>query len=142
MALGLEPDHTLQVPPLAHPEIGGWYTGAPIPGDPGTAVLAGHVDGDHQRGIFWALSKVKTGDLIYVSRSDGETAEFRVVETNKYCKESTGCSKGERVFPTRTFYSSQPTPELHLATCGGRYDSKDHNYLESIVVISRLVNMH
>jgi hypothetical protein len=141
MALGLNADHSLQVPPVNHPEIGGWYTGAPIPGNPGSSVIAAHVDGDHHPGLFIDLSKVKIGDKIYVDRSDGKTAEFAVSETGKYCKEAVGCPKGEKVFSDAEFYSSQPRAELHLATCGGRYDAKDRNYLESIIVISTLVSM-
>lgn len=139
--LGLEPDHTLQVPPVSQPSVAGWYTGAPVPGNSGSAVIAAHVDGGHKRGLFWSLSKLKPGDLVYVDRSDGQTAEFKVSKIGKYCKEVADCTKGEKPFPTSLVYSSQPEPELHLITCGGRFDAKNKNYLENWVVIAKLVSM-
>ncbi|HUX71136.1 MAG TPA: class F sortase, partial [Cellulomonadaceae bacterium] len=42
MALGLNSDGTMQVPPSGFPA--GWYTGAPTPGEIGPAIIAGHVD--------------------------------------------------------------------------------------------------
>lgn len=139
--LGLESDHTLQVPPVSEPLVAGWYTGAPVPGNPGSAVIAAHVDGNHQKGLFYNLSNLKPGDLIYVDRSDGQTAEFKVSKIGKYCKEAADCTKGEKPFPTSLVYSNQPEPELHLITCGGRYDAKNRNYLENWIAFAKLVGM-
>lgn len=139
--MGLEPDHTLQVPPLDEPLVAGWYTGSPVPGNRGSAVVVAHVDGNHEKGLFWSLSKLKSGNPIFVDRSDGQTAEFRVTSVGKYCKESADCVKGEKPFPTALVYSNQSTPELHLITCGGRFDAKNKNYLENWVVVAKLVGM-
>lgn len=140
--LGLEPDHTMQVPPVSTPKVVGWYTGAPIPGNPGSAIMVGHVDGDHIKGLFYNLSELKVGKLIYVDLSDGETATFKVTRTGKYAKEAADATAGEKPFPTDDFYSSQPEAELHIDTCGGRYDAKHRNYLDAIVVFSVLVSLH
>jgi sortase (surface protein transpeptidase) len=141
MGLGLNPDRTLQTPPLKTPLLAGWYVGAPVPGDPGSAVVVAHVDGDGQPGLFLNLSKVKAGDDIYVTRSDGKTATFVVTQVAKYAKEPGDAVKGEQVFPSELFYSNQAQSELHLATCGGRYDAANRNYLDSIVVYSNLVSL-
>jgi sortase (surface protein transpeptidase) len=141
MALGLNGDHSLQVPPLKNPLVAGWYTGAPVPGNPGSGIMAAHVDAGGVKGLFYRLSEMKPGDLVFVDRSDGKTAEFKTASVDKYCKDAVGCPAGEKVFPSKLFYSSQPQAQLHLTTCGGRYDAKDRNYLESIVVISTLVSM-
>jgi hypothetical protein len=138
MALGLNADHTLQTPPLKTPMMGGWYVGAPVPGDHGSAVIVAHVDGDNKRGLFFELSKLRVGDKIYVTRSDGHTAEFSVFKTAKYAKEPGTQVPGEQVFPQGLFYSNQNQAQLHLATCGGRYEASTRNYLDSIVVYSVL----
>lgn len=140
-SMGLEPDHSLQVPPVSEPMVAGWYKGSPVPGNPGSSVVIGHVDGNHKKGIFWGLSKLKVGDKIYVDRSDGQTAEFRVKSLGKYCKEAANCTGVEKPFPTSLVYSNQPESELHLITCGGRYQASTKNYLENWLVISTLVGM-
>lgn len=141
MALGLNTDGTMQVPPVAHPMMGGWYTGAAIPGNPGTAVVAAHVDGDGQHGLFFNLSKVKAGDRIFVTRSDGRTAEFEVTQVAEYAKEAGNAQDGEQVFPAPVFFSNQSRSELHLVTCGGRFSPAEHSYLDSIAVYSVLVSL-
>lgn len=142
MPLGLAADRSLQVPPVSTPEVAGWYVGAPVPGNPGSGVVVSHVDGgDHEKGLFWGLSKLHVGDLIYVSRSDGKTAEFKVTRTGKFCKEKADCQGTERPFPTQDFYSNQSQAQLHLATCGGRFQASTKNYLDQILIWSMLVKL-
>jgi hypothetical protein len=136
--LGLAKDRTLQTPPLSTPQIGGWYTGASVPGDPGTAIIISHVDGDGKKGLFYDLSRVQVGDEISVDRSDGHMAVFTVTKVGLFCKERAACPRGKKVFPSAEFYSTQSEPQLHLETCGGRFDAKDKNYLDAFVVFSTL----
>ncbi len=42
--LGLNPDHTIQVPPLAAPAKLGLYSHGPQPGDRGPGVILGHIN--------------------------------------------------------------------------------------------------
>lgn len=141
MPLGVLSDNTLEVPDVSTPKIVGWYSGAPIPGDPGSSILVGHVDGNGIKGIFYDLSNVKVHDTIFVDRNDHKTATFSVYKVGKYCKEKASCPKGEKVFPSKEFYSNQARAELHLDTCGGRYSAKDRNYLEAIVVYAKLTDL-
>lgn len=141
MPLGLAKDHTIQTPPLSTPQIGGWYTGASVPGDEGTAVIISHVDGDNQKGLFFNLSKVKVGDEIGVDRSDGHMAVFTVTKVGLYCKEKSACPPGKQVFPSKEFYSNQSQSQLHLETCGGRFSARDKNYLDAFVVFSILTSL-
>jgi hypothetical protein len=62
-------DGVLQPP--TNPLRAGWWTGGPIPGDPGAAVIAGHLDSYTGPAVFIYLSELHAGDLIDVSRSDG-----------------------------------------------------------------------
>jgi sortase (surface protein transpeptidase) len=65
--LGLNPDSTIEVPPVSQPLQAGWYSLGPAPGELGPAVLLGHVDGNKQKGIFYRLKELAAGDVVTVS---------------------------------------------------------------------------
>ena len=64
VSLGLNSDGTMEVP-SSYNEAG-WFTGAPKPGDPGPAIIAGHVSSKAGPGVFYRLSALKRGDLVQV----------------------------------------------------------------------------
>jgi hypothetical protein len=57
--LGLEPDGTLEVPQDFSET--GWYTAGPEPGEPGPAVIAGHVDSKRGPAVFFRLRELRPG---------------------------------------------------------------------------------
>ncbi|WFR71905.1 hypothetical protein P9209_25115 [Prescottella defluvii] len=59
MELGLESNGALQVPPGGFPA--GWYSGSPVPGELGPAVIAGHVDWGGKPGVFFRLHELAPG---------------------------------------------------------------------------------
>lgn len=129
--LGLNPDHTLQVPPLSAPqELGvydrlSWWNGKK-----GPLVIAGHVNSGGVDGAFAHLDTLQPGDEVNVVGPDGP-ATFRVYKAQVI-------EKG--AFPTKDVYSDTPTPELRLITCGpGPLDSTGHNYLNQTVVWAKKV---
>ena len=78
LQLGLLPDNTVEVPPLATNSQAGWYRDSPSPGELGPAVLLGHVDSaEYGPGIFFELG-LKPGDRVTVTRSDHAAAIFTV----------------------------------------------------------------
>ncbi|KJK33986.1 peptidase C60, partial [Lentzea aerocolonigenes] len=101
--LGLNPDETVEVPPVEQPMQAGWYKLARTPGEAGPAVVLGHVDGNKQPGIFFRLKELVEGDEVEVSRKDGTTAKFRVRKTEQIAKNS---------FPTEAVYGETDQPEL------------------------------
>lgn len=125
--LGVRKDRQgrMQVP--GDPQRAAWYSQGPAPGDPGPAVLVGHVDSYTGPGIFVGLGSLHKGDKIYVRRSDGTTAAFRVSAVDMYAK---------RNFPTELVYRGDGTPSLRLITCGGTFDHKAKSYLQNIVVFA------
>jgi LPXTG-site transpeptidase (sortase) family protein len=127
--LGLNADKTVQVPPVDQPLQAGWYKNSPTPGQVGPAVLLGHIDGDHQEGVFWRLHDVKKGDKVQVGRQDGTTLTFTVSKVDQVAKSS---------FPTDAVYGNTTDPELRLITCGGAFDASAHNYLDNIIVYATL----
>lgn len=126
MALGVEDDGSMEVPPGAFPA--GWYTEGPVPGELGPAVIAGHVD-QNGPGVFFNLHKAKPGDLITVTRADGSKPVFRVTRLAQFPKDE---------FPTSEVYGDLDHPGLRLVTCGGVFNSKTGHYEDNIVVFADL----
>lgn len=118
-------DGTLQVP--ADPQRAGWYSQGAAPGDPGPAVLVGHVDSYRGPGIFSRLGTLRKGDLVKVRRADGTLATFQVRLVRTYAK---------RNFPTELVYVGDGRPSLRLITCGGAFDERSRRYLSNTVVFA------
>jgi LPXTG-site transpeptidase (sortase) family protein len=129
--LGLNADRSVQVPPVTQPQQAGWYKFGPPPGGVGPAVILGHIDGDHQQGIFWRLHEVKPGDKVMVGQQDGHTLTFTVTKVDSVAKDS---------FPTDAVYGNTPDPELRLITCGGAFDASTGHYLDNLIVYANLAS--
>ncbi|RSM74588.1 class F sortase [Kibdelosporangium aridum] len=128
--LGLNPDQTIQVPPVDQPMQAGWYDKAPTPGQIGPAIILGHVDGNKKPGIFFRLKEMAVGDEVSVSRQDGTTALFKVTHVEQIAKKE---------FPTDKVYGDTEGAELRLITCGGTFDHAAHSYKDNIIVYATLV---
>ncbi|WP_329012377.1 class F sortase [Micromonospora rifamycinica] len=123
-ALGLDRAGTL-VPPADFTRAG-WYGGGPAPGDPGPAVIAGHLDSRRGPAVFARLGELRPGDQIEVWRGDRQVP-FRVTRTLRTPKDA---------FPTATVYGPTPGPELRLITCGGDFDRHVRHYRDNVVVFA------
>jgi hypothetical protein len=121
--LGLDEIGELQAP--ATPNDVGWYRDGATPGDPGTAVLVGHVDSYRGPGVFWHLRNLRPGDTIDVPRSDGTVAHFGVDAVETVDKEA---------FPSERVYAPTAGPSLRLITCGGPFDRSARSYEDNVVV--------
>ena len=121
--LGRQPDGTIAVPPT--PKIAGWYAQGPRPGQAGPAVIVGHVDSASGPGVFFRLYQLPAGAIVYVDRTDGTSAGFRVVSMTRVPKTS---------FPTDLVYSPTLEPSLQLVTCGGSFDYRARSYRDNVIV--------
>ncbi|WP_233224093.1 class F sortase, partial [Amycolatopsis sp. CA-128772] len=121
--LGLGADHQLAAP--ARFEDVGWYADGPVPGDPGPAVIAAHVDSRAGPAPFFRLRDLRDGDEVFVARSDGQETRFVVDAVQRYPKDA---------FPTGAVYGPAPGSALRLITCGGRFDAAKRSYRDNIVV--------
>ncbi len=131
MQLGLNPDGTVEVPPLDSPDAG-WYEESPTPGALGPAVLLGHVDSARWGpGVFYRLRELRPGDEVRVTRADGGVVGFRVdrVETRP---------KAE--FPTAEVYGDIDHAGLRLITCGGSFDQVRRSYEDNAIVYASAVS--
>jgi hypothetical protein len=134
LQLGLNPDQTVQVPPLEKDSRAGWYKYSPTPGQLGPSVILGHVDSaKYGPGIFFKLGALRPGNTLSVTRSDRTTAVFRVDRVVSYPKDS---------FPTLEVYGNTDSAQLRLITCGGKFDLSSHNYESNIVAFATLVSSH
>jgi LPXTG-site transpeptidase (sortase) family protein len=103
----------------------GWYAAGPVPGEPGPAVIAAHVDSKAGPAVFFRLKELKPGDKVYVPRSDRVTVTFTVTGVERYPKNA---------FPTQKVHGPTPDRALRLITCGGSFDYAKRSYRDNIVV--------
>jgi sortase (surface protein transpeptidase) len=125
--LGRAADGTVEVP--SDWQVAGWYAPGPRPGDPGSAVILGHVDSKSGPAVFYRLRELDRGDEIRVARADGSTVRFIVERTQQYPKDR---------FPTDEVYYPTLTPALRLVTCGGAFDPTAGRYRSNIIVFATL----
>jgi len=125
MTLGLTSTGALAVP--TNTTQAGWFTGSPVPGNPGPSILAGHVDSTAGPAVFYKLSDLKPGDTIAVVLSDQSTVRFVVTMVESYAKTA---------FPTTSVYGPVPDAELRVITCGGAFSAG--HYLNNVVVYATL----
>ena len=128
-SLGLVADGSM-APPSTFPEAG-WYAKGVRPGDPGPAIIAGHVDSYQGPAVFYDLSKLAKGDTVVVTRADKSVVRFVVDSKAQYPKAH---------FPTADVYGPTPTPELRLITCTGIFDRSVRSYEDNLVVTAVLVS--
>jgi hypothetical protein len=125
--LGKARDRTVEVP--SEWDVAGWYEGGPRPGDPGSAVVLGHVDSRTGPAVFYRLRELRRGDRIEVVRADRSRISFRVDQVNQYDK---------RRFPTDEVYYPTLRPQLRLVTCGGPFDRASGHYVDNVIVFASL----
>ncbi|MDB5266235.1 MAG: peptidase sortase [Parcubacteria group bacterium] len=108
-----------------------WYKPGTVPGEIGSAVMAGHVDnGLALSGVFKHLEDLKPGDDVYVTRGDGTTLHFRVDEAILYPYQDV---------PTSSVFTSADGIHLNLVTCTGDWVPGQKTYDQRLVVYTTLV---
>jgi hypothetical protein len=131
IALGLNPNGTLAVPPLSHPGITSWYDKGPPPGQPGASAILGHVDAEHVGpAVFYDLGNLRPGAKIYVHLRNGQTLVFETYSVALYQKTR---------FPTAKVFGYTSWPTLRLITCGGVFDQRTGHYLGNVVAFASYV---
>lgn len=129
----LQPLHLGKEGELVAPDYGraGWYQAGPEPGEPGRAVVAGHVDSKTGPDVFAALGRARAGDRVRIRLVDGSDVTFVVTAVEVHPRAQ---------FPTARVYGSEGPPELRLITCTGEYDVQRDGYQDNVVVFARLAD--
>jgi sortase (surface protein transpeptidase) len=128
MRLGLGPGRRMQVPEDF--SVAGWYVGGPRPGEPGPAVIAGHVDSRRGPAVFYRLAELREGDVVVVRYSGGTSVRFRVERIERHPKAA---------FPTSRVYGRTAGAKLRLITCGGAFDRASGHYRDNVIVFASAV---
>lgn len=131
IGLGIEPDGAPTVPdPNTQYAVPSWFNLGVRPGEPGPALILGHVDGGGHKGIFGDLHKLKVGAEVTVARADGTRVTFRITKVEQVAKAE---------FPVDAVYGPTEAPEIRLVTCGGRFDRTTRQYDDNVVAYGELV---
>lgn len=125
--LGANRDGTVEVPDRW--ERAGWYADGASPGEPGSAVILGHVDSQAGPAVFARLHELGPGDQIQVTTAEGVDLTFVVERLEQHAKVR---------FPTAEVYYPTLRPLLRLVTCGGDFDRADGHYRDNVIVFARL----
>lgn len=103
-----------------------WYEHGPSPGEPGSAVLAAHVDlREEGPGVFFDIDDLEQGDNVEVTFDDGSRQDFEVTATATYPKTE---------LPLDAIFSRSGPAVLTLITCGGVFDPDASRYDSNVVV--------
>ncbi len=104
----------------------GLYKYGPIPGEMGSAVIAGHVDnGFGFKAVFGNLKNIKIGDAIYVETEEGVKTRFIVTSTTIYDYDA----------PANEVFEGKDKSYLKLITCSGTW-IKDINTHDKRLVVT------
>jgi LPXTG-site transpeptidase (sortase) family protein len=126
-ARGLDASRNMLTPKDFHDVA--WYNLGPLPGQPGNALMNGHVDWWTGSAVFTRLSQLRPGDIITVVRGDGTRLSFKVT--------------GRRVVTAdarvASLFAPSKVASLTLITCTGAWDpsilSATHRLLVSAVLV-------
>ncbi|MFF3289731.1 class F sortase [Streptomyces sp. NPDC003023] len=134
VARGLDAEGAVDPPPLETPQTVGWYGGGTKPGEPGAALMVGHVDTETEPAVFYGLSTARPGEKIEVTRADGSVAEFTIEDVQVFGR--------DRFDPQKVYGPRQPgRAELRLITCGGTFDRASGTYTANVVVYAYLTDV-
>jgi hypothetical protein len=124
--VGLEAGGAMQVPAS---DRAGWYDLGPRPGQPGPAVLAGHLDSGSGPAVFFRLRELGPGDEVVVTDERGTARTFTVERVQRSPKAA---------LPVSSIWAPTPTAALRLVTCAGAYDRAGGGYQDNLVLYATL----
>ena len=120
--LGLRPDRAMEVPDFG---LAGWYAEGPMPGHPGPAVIAAHVDSHTGPDVFINLHRLVAGDLGHVLYDSGDRATFAVSWSERTPKDA---------LPVASIWPVTRERLLTVITCGGSFDPSRRQYRDNVIV--------
>jgi LPXTG-site transpeptidase (sortase) family protein len=91
-----------------------WFNQGPMPGQPGNALLNGHVDWWTGSAVFTRLAELQPGDKVIVIRGDGTRLTFKVTGRQTV-------AAGARV---ASLFARSKVATLTLITCAGVWDPR------------------
>ncbi|REE98783.1 class F sortase [Thermomonospora umbrina] len=107
-------------------DVVGWNRAGPEPGEPGNAVIAGHVDSHSGPAVFYRLRRMRVGDRVHVDRADGTSVVFMTHRLARFPK--------RRVPDAEVYGGDGRSPGLRLITCAGSFDRSRRSYRDNLIV--------
>ena len=125
-ALGLDQNRALAIP--ADAKDVAWFDQGPKPGQPGNALINGHVSWWTGSAVFARLAELRPGDRVLVVRGDGTRASFKVT--------------GLRSLPAGardiSLFAASQTATVTLITCSGWWNAGLGSYTQRLLVSATL----
>lgn len=122
--LGVASNGEMEVP--SNSDNVGWYKLGPSPGEKGSAVIAGHLNGENgEKGVFTYLNMLKNGDKVYIENDLGVSTTFIVRESRTY----------DRGYADEVFTRGDEA-YLNLVTCDGTWNTTQKSYTKRLVVFT------
>jgi sortase A len=106
-----------------------WYDAGPRPGEPGNAILNGHVSWWTGDAVFTKLARVRAGDLVRVMRVDGTVVTFKV----------TGKTVVDANARIASLFAPSARATLTLITCTGAWNPFTQSDTQRVLVRASLV---
>lgn len=111
-------------------ERAAWYRDGVMPGEEGSAVIAGHLDDSRGKpGVFINLSALVAGDAVYVEDVRGNVQKFIVQTATRY---------DFKYAPLNELFRTKGERVLRLITCEGLWNAAQKNYEERLVITALL----
>ena len=108
-----------------------WFEGSPpgtgaLPGAPGDALLAGHVDSASQGpGALYELSHLSTGADIEIVGSNGQATVWTASGQPEFLPKAQVADKT---------WANSGSPSITIVTCGGPFDTATGHYVDNVLV--------
>ena len=124
--VGLTPDGAMDVP--KNRDNVAWFEPGQVPGESGTAVIAGHYGRQYGKGsVFDNLYTLRKGDKVYIEDEKGAGIVFVVRESRRFAATADA---------TDVFGSDDGGAHLNLITCEGAWDKSEQQYPSRLVVFT------
>ena len=126
---GVSPAGVMEVPTDATTVA--WYDFTALPGGPGNAVLAAHVDWRGQLGVFNRIDELKPGAVIMIAAPSGELVQYEVSSVELV---DPAAADVAALIGTRSGKST-----LTMITCGGDFNRASRDYEMRVIVSAVMV---
>lgn len=108
----------------------GWFKYGTLPGEKGSAIIAGHVDnGIAMPAVFKNLNTLSYGDNIYIDTIGGESIHFVVRDMQTYDFDA----------PTEEIFNENDGKFLKLITCAGIWVDSYKTHNKRLVITAELI---
>ena len=126
--VGITREGAMDVP--QDPNDVGWYKLGPKPGEKGSAVIDGHLDGEEGLiAVFKDLDKVEVGGIVETKDASNKILKFVVRDKKLY----------DVAADTTAIFKKDDGIYLNIITCAGDWDKRAHNYTKRLVVFTELM---